>query len=123
MSKQKISFLKTCRKSFINGCIQFGHFLASFVGDLSKDYTLKNYSTSYLKNKKKSTTQTLIETTRFVGNTTHKTMIKTYQNPSLKNALNATQQSADFQASKRRLISRMKIVHDKINRANRQRSE
>lgn len=123
MSKQKKSFLKKCCNSFINGCIQVGHFLASFVGGFSKDYALKDYSTGYLKNTKKSATKTLMETTGLVRNVTHKTMIKAYQNPLLKNALNTTQQSVGFQASKRRLISRMKIVQNKINHVNRQRDE
>ena len=123
MSKQKKSFLKKCCNSFINGCIQVGHFLASFVGGFSKDYALKDYSTGYLKNTNKSATKTLMETTGLVRNVTHKTMIKAYQNPLLKNALNTTQQSVGFQASKRRLISRMKIVQNKINHVNRQRDE
>ena len=119
MSSKKNSFSKKCQ----NKLKQFKQILTSFIDGLAKDTGFQEYKTVSTKITNKSITRELMETTRFINRNMRKTLHKVNQNPTLKNVMDQTKQTSDFQASKRRLISRMISLQAKINQANRQRSE
>ena len=122
MSKKEKSFIQKIVFYIKEGLRQFANACVSFVGIMAEDYTPKsnlintNIST-------KNAIQDLRLSLRMTNQCLRKTTKQCQRNSLYQKALHETQQSADFQASKRRLISRMKTVQDKINHINRQRSE
>ena len=122
MSKKEKSFIQKIVFYIKEGLRQFANACASFVGIMAEDYSPK-INPIYKNDVTKSAIRDLRQSIRMKNHNLRKTSQKFRHNFVVQNTIKTTQQSADFQASKRRLVTRIQNLQAKINRANRQRSE